>query len=105
MKFFPLGAKGLLSETDLLLVLFKEMPELSTLCDALYFQINVSIMASLSRVVTTLGARSTFRKSLQTTSAYSTHPFTGPKTCDINTVETVTHTGQVNIYLFLNQRV
>lgn len=65
---------------------------------ALYFRITISIMASLGRAVTTLGVRSSICNSLRTSLAYCTKSFADPKTCDANTVNLVTHTGQVNIY-------
>merc|ERR1712168_734794 len=52
-------------------------------------------MASLGRAISTLGLRSPIRNSLRATLASNSYSsFADPKTCDINTVEKVTHTGQ-----------
>lgn len=45
-------------------------------------------------MVTTLGVRSSICNSLRTSLAYCTKSFADPKTCDANTVNLVTHTGQ-----------
>merc|ERR1712168_1679071 len=52
-------------------------------------------MASLGRAISTLGLRSPIRNSPRAPLASNSYSsFADPKTCDINTVEKVTHTGQ-----------